>query len=77
MEELIRSILMAMVDAPEDVLVNRISGSNGLSIYEVKVSKTDTGKVIGKQGRNAAAIRTIIDAVSKKNHVRSLLEILE
>jgi predicted RNA-binding protein YlqC (UPF0109 family) len=77
MEELIQFILSSMVDAPDQVSVNRIRGRNGLSIYEVKVDKTDTGKIIGRQGRNAAAIRTIVDAVAKRNRQRAILEILE
>jgi uncharacterized protein len=77
MEVLIHSILSAMVDAPDQVNVNRIKGVNGLSIYEIKVDKTDTGKIIGRQGRNAAAIRTIIDAAAKRNKQRAIIEILE
>jgi uncharacterized protein len=77
MEKLIRSIVTAMVDLPDEVLVNCVAGGNGVSIYEVKVAKTDTGKIIGKQGRNAEAMRTIINAVSTKNRRRSILEILE
>jgi predicted RNA-binding protein YlqC (UPF0109 family) len=77
MENLIQHILSAMVDAPDQVNVHRIRGRNGLSIYEVKVGKTDTGKIIGRQGRNAAAIRTIVDAVAKRNRQRAILEILE
>lgn len=76
MEELIRTVVMAMVDLPADVSVQRI-GNNHLSIYEIKVAKTDTGKVIGKQGHNIEAIRTIINAASKKCHQRSRIEILE
>lgn len=75
MEELIRIVVMAMVDLPADVSIRR-TGSDHLSIYEIKVAKTDTGKVVGKQGRNIEAIRTIINAASKKCHQRSLIEIL-
>jgi uncharacterized protein len=77
MEALISSILSAMVDAPDLVSVNQIKGRNGLSIYEIQVDKADTGKIIGRQGRNAAAIRTIIDAVAKRNKQRAIIEILE
>ena len=77
MEELIRMISMALVDAPDEVGVKRIKGTNGLSIYEIKVAKVDTGKIIGKNGRNAAAIRTIVDAASKRKNERSIIEILE
>ena len=75
METLIRSVVMALVDLPAEVSVKRI-GNNHLSIYEIKVAKTDIGKVVGKQGRNIEALRTIINAVSKKHHQRSLIEIL-
>jgi len=69
---------MALVDAPaEGVRVSRIKGTNGLSIYEIKVAKVDTGKIIGRRGQNAAAIRTIIDAASKRKNERSIIEILE
>ena len=77
MEALILSILSAMVDAPDEVSVSRKQSLYGLSIYEAKVAKHDTGKIIGKKGRNAAAIRTIIDAASKKNKERAIFEILE
>lgn len=77
MEELIRMISTALVDAPDEVDVKRIKGTNGLSIYEIKVAKVDTGKIIGKNGRNAAAIRTIVDAASKRKNERSIIEILE
>lgn len=77
MEDLIQFILSAMVDAPDQVSVHRIRGRNGLSIYEVKVDKTDTGKIIGRQGRNATAIRTIVDAVAKRNKQRAILEIID
>jgi len=77
MEELIRMISTALVDAPDEVDVKRIKGTNGLSIFEIKVAKVDTGKIIGKNGRNAAAIRTIVDAASKRKNERSIIEILE
>jgi hypothetical protein len=75
-EELIRIVVTAMVDLPSDVSVKR-TGNDHFSIYEIKVAQTDTGKVLGKQGRNIEAIRTIINAASKKCHQRSLVEILE
>jgi uncharacterized protein len=77
MEALLQSIVSAMVDIPDEVHVSRIKGSNGLSIYEVKVARSDTGKIIGRQGRNAAAIRAIIDAASKKRKERAIVQILE
>lgn len=77
METLLQFILSAMVDIPDEVHVSRIKGSNGLSVYEVRVARSDTGKIIGRQGRNAAAIRTIVDAASKKKKERSIVQILE
>jgi uncharacterized protein len=77
MESLLRIIVSAMVDVPDEVRVKRIKGSNGLSIYEVGVAGHETGKIIGRKGRNAAAIRTILDAASKKKKERAILEILE
>jgi uncharacterized protein len=77
LEELIRLISMASVDAPPEVRRSLNKGSNGLSIYEDKVAKVDAGKIIGKHGRNAAAIRTIVDAASKRNHERCIVETLE
>ena len=77
METLLRFILSAMVDIPDEVRVKQIKGSNGLAIYEVRVATGDTGKIIGKQGRNVSAIRAIIDAAAKKNKERALIQILE
>ena len=76
MENLIRMIIKAMVDAPEEVMVKEIE-SQWVSIYEIKVAKTDTGKVVGKHGRNAEALRTIVNAISAKHRRRSLLQILD
>ena len=54
-EKLIRAIVNAMVDAPNEVAVNRIEGSQ-ITIYEIKVAKTDVGKIVGRHGRNATAL---------------------
>lgn len=66
----------AMVDNPEDVSVNEIEGDQ-TTVLELKVAKSDLGKVIGKQGRNAHAMRTILSAVSAKIRKRAVLEIIE
>ncbi|MFZ7128255.1 MAG: KH domain-containing protein [Desulfobacterales bacterium] len=76
MENLIRIIVMALVDFPDEVAVKQV-GSNHISIYEIRVAGCDTGKVVGKNGRNVQALRTIVNAVSSKQHCRSLIEILE
>jgi len=64
------------VDRPQDVLVNAIEGNNTM-VLELRVAKEDIGKVIGKQGRTAQAMRTIIGAVSSKIKKRAVLEIVE
>ncbi|MBI5551074.1 MAG: KH domain-containing protein [Desulfobacterales bacterium] len=76
MKELIKSIAQALVDHPEQVSVNEIEGSQ-TSVLELKVAKDDLGKVIGKQGRTAQAIRTVLSAASAKLKKRSVLEIIE
>ena len=76
MKDLITTILHALVDQPEEVSVNEI-GSNHTTVMEVSVAKTDMGKIIGKQGRTAQAIRTIMSAAAGKTRKRYILEILE
>jgi predicted RNA-binding protein YlqC (UPF0109 family) len=75
-KELIHYIAQAMVDNPGEVSVSEIEG-NQTVVLELKVAKNDVGKVIGKQGRNAQAIRTILSAVSAKTKKRVVLEIVE
>ncbi len=74
--ELVEYIARALVDIPEEVEVNEIKGGQ-TSVIELKVSKSDLGKVIGKQGRTARSIRTILMAASTKLRKRTVLEILE
>lgn len=76
MKELIGYIAKALVDRPEDVVVTEIEGEQ-TSVIELKVAKEDLGKVIGKQGRTARAMRTILSAASTKINKRSVLEIIE
>ncbi|MGE0084552.1 MAG: KH domain-containing protein [Desulfococcaceae bacterium] len=76
MKELIRYIAQALVDNPEQVTVEEVEG-NQTSVLELKVAKEDLGKVIGKQGRTARAMRTILGAASAKVKKRTVLEILE
>jgi len=76
MKELIGYIILALVDHPEQVSVTEIEG-NQTSILELKVAKEDLGKVIGKQGRTAKALRTILGAASVKLKKRVILEIIE
>ena len=75
-KELIHYIAQSMVDNPAEVSVSEIEGKQ-TTVLELKVAKTDLGKVIGKQGRNAQAIRTILGAVCAKIKKRVVLEIVE
>lgn len=74
--DLMEYVAKALVDAPDDVVVNEIAGEQ-TSVIELKVAKSDLGKVIGKQGRTARALRTILTASATKLRKRSVLEILE
>jgi hypothetical protein len=76
MRDLIAYIAKALVDNPDAVQVNEIEGEQ-TSVIELKVAKEDLGKVIGKQGRTARAMRTILSAASTKIRKRSVLEIIE
>jgi hypothetical protein len=76
MKDLITYIAKALVDNPEVVDVNEVEGSQ-TSVLELKVAKEDLGKVIGKQGRTARAMRTILSAASAKIKKRTVLEIIE
>jgi predicted RNA-binding protein YlqC (UPF0109 family) len=76
MKELIKHIAQSLVDIPDKVEVTEIIGEQS-SVIELRVAKEDMGKVIGKQGRIAYAIRTILSAASAKIHKRAVLEILE
>jgi predicted RNA-binding protein YlqC (UPF0109 family) len=76
MKDLINYIARALVDHPEEVSVTEVEG-NQTSVLELKVAKEDIGKVIGKQGRTARAMRTILGAASAKLKKRTVLEIIE
>ena len=76
MKDLINYIAQALVDHPERVSVTEVEG-NQTSVLELKVAKEDLGKVIGKQGRTARAMRTILSAASAKLRKRTVLEIIE
>jgi len=76
MEELIAAIARALVDQPDQVSVAEIKGSHS-SVLELRVAKSDMGKIIGKHGRTAQAIRTILSAASGKTGARYVLEILD
>ena len=76
LKELIEFIAKALVDNPDQVKVSEIEGEK-TSVIELSVAKDDLGKVIGKQGRTARAMRTILSAASTKVRKRAVLEIIE
>jgi predicted RNA-binding protein YlqC (UPF0109 family) len=76
MKELIEQIAKALVDNPEEVVVRPIEGEQ-TTVLELRVAQSDLGKVIGKQGRTARSIRTILSAAGMKLKKRFTLEILE
>lgn len=76
MKDLITYIAKALVDNPDEVKVTEVEGDQ-TAVLELKVAKEDLGKVIGKQGRTARAMRTILNAASAKVKKRTVLEIVE
>ena len=76
MRDLVESIAKALVDNPEQVSVTEVEGEQ-TTVLELRVAQPDLGKVIGKQGRTARAIRTILGAAGMKLRKRFVLEILE
>ncbi|MBA7531275.1 hypothetical protein ES705_23486 [subsurface metagenome] len=76
MKELIEYIVKALVDSPDKVAITEIAGEKSI-IFELRVGEGDLGKVIGKEGRTAKAIRTIITAAAMKQGKRAVIEIIE
>ena len=76
MKELIEYIAKSLVDQPDAVKVTEVTGER-TSVIELSVAKEDMGKIIGKQGRTAIAMRTLLNAASTKQKKRTLLEISE
>jgi len=76
MKELLEDIAKVLVDNPDQVQVTEVEGEQ-TTVLELRVAQSDLGKVIGKQGRTARAIRTILGAAGMKIHKRFVLEILE
>ncbi len=76
MKELIEQIAKALVDNPDEVVVRAVEGEQ-TTVLELRVAQSDLGKVIGKQGRTAQSIRTILSAAGMKLKKRFTLEILE
>lgn len=76
MKELIEYIAKSLVDNPDRVSVTELQGEK-TAIYELRVHPDDLGKVIGKQGRTARAIRTLVSAAATKQNKRAMVEIME
>jgi len=76
LKNLVEVMSKALVDLPEQVVVSEVLGEH-TTVVELRVDKSDIGKVIGKQGRTAQALRTILNAASTKLKKRSVLEIIE
>lgn len=76
LKELVEYIAKSLVDNPDNVTVTEVEGEQ-TSVLELRVAREDLGKVIGKQGRTARALRTILAATSTKAKKRCVLEILE
>ena len=76
MKELVKYIATALVDNPDEVSVNEVEGEQ-TSVIELRVAKGDLGKIIGKHGKTAQSIRTILSAASAKLGKRAVLEIIE
>lgn len=76
MKELVEMIAKALVDSPDEVNVTEVEGEQ-TTVVELRVAQSDLGKVIGKQGRTAQAVRTILGAAGMKLRKRFVLEILE
>ena len=75
-KELVEDIAKALVDTPEQVSVREVSGEH-VTVLELRVAQTDVGKIIGKQGRTARSLRTLLGAAGMKLNRRFTLEILE
>jgi predicted RNA-binding protein YlqC (UPF0109 family) len=76
LKDLIKNIVQALVDHPEQVTISEVEGKQ-TTVLEIKVAKEDMGKIIGKKGRTAQAIRTILNAASAKVKKRTIMEIIE
>lgn len=76
LSKMIEYMAKMLVDLPDQVSVNEIEGEN-TTVIELKVAKEDLGKIIGKQGRTARAVRTVLNGASTKLRKRTVLEIIE
>jgi len=76
LKEFLENIVKPIVDKPDEVRITEVEGE-AVCIYELRVGAGDYGKIIGKHGQNANAIRTILNAVAAKGGKRAILEIIE
>lgn len=76
LQELVRFLATSLVDRPDEVSVEELE-EGGAAVFELTVAEEDLGKVIGKQGRTARALRTVLSAAATKLRTRAVLEILE
>ena len=76
LKSMVEYLAKSLVDHPENVSVNEVEGEK-TTILELSVSEDDLGKIIGKHGRTARAMRTVVSAAASKEHKRAVLEILE
>ena len=77
MKEILETIIKNLVDNPDKVVISESTNAKSIICYEVKVAKDDMGKVIGKQGRMAKAIRSVVKAVSVREHKKVNVEFLD
>ena len=77
MKEVLETIIKNLVDNPDEVVINETTNAKSITCYEVKVAKDDMGKVIGKQGKMAKAIRSVIKAVAVRENKRVTVEFLD
>lgn len=75
MKEILKTIIVSLVDDKEAVEVSEIEGTQSV-VFEVKVAEGDMGKIIGKQGRIAKSIRTVMKAVAAKEHKKASVEFI-
>ena len=77
MKEILETIIKSLVDNPDEVVIKETTNAKSITCYEVKVAKDDMGKVIGKQGRMAKAIRSVVKGISAHEHKRVAVEFLD
>ena len=76
LQELLKFLAVSLVDAPDEVTVEEME-EDGAAVFELTVAEEDLGKIIGKQGRTAKALRAVLNAAASKVRTRAVLEILE